>query len=332
MIEFHSSDLLSQRPPEISYLVDKLIPVGTLGDVSGPPGDGKSTILLSLASAVSVGEPWFGFRTTQTPVAWVSGEASGGDAIARDLHRLRVSKESDIMFILPDEPLFRFDRPAARWITTAEGGGVFQRMRDAGVGFAVIDTIGSLVAGLQELDNDQQRQLARHIKSETVGITTTTVSHTNQASTKESLDWRLHYLSRAGGNGFPGAIRWAGGVTRLQESDTGKIGGRLTSVEIAEAKIVAFGISKHNEMPQPPVNNFTPMLFEIKPSGELVLIADPNAVGLFQRASSASTTPRKKKAAPEFPPIPQPYFAPGNVKVGRFGLRPWPGSTTGEQE
>ena len=258
MKEFHSADLLSRPPPDLCYLVDKLIPIGMLGDVSGPPGDGKSTILLSLASAISTGEPWFGFNTKQTPVAWVSGEASGGDAIARDLHRLRLSKESDILFVLPDEPLFRFERSVAQWITTAEGGCVLQRMHDAGVGFAVIDTVGSLVAGLQEIDNDQQRQLALHIKNQMTGITTITVSHTNQSSTKEPLDWRLHYLSRAGGNGFPGRIRWAGGVTRVQESDAGKIGGRLTSVEISEAKIVAFGISKHNEMPQPPPNKINP--------------------------------------------------------------------------
>lgn len=323
MNEFHSFDLLSKPAPGIKYLIDKLLPVGTVGDVSGPPGDGKSTILLSLVAAVSLGEKWFGHLTKKTRVAWISGEASSSDAIARDLHRLQISKEADILFLLPEEPLFKFDRQISGWVTTAEGGSIFQRLRDAEIGFAVIDTIGSLVAGLQEVDNDQQRQLARHIRAEASGKTVITVSHTNQASTKEALDWRLHYLSRAGGNGYPGAIRWAAGVTRLQESDAGKIGDRLTSVEISDAKIVAFGISKHNEMPQPPSNNYSPMLFEIKETGELVLIADSTAVKLHQRANAAAVAARKKSSATSIPDI------TGVVKVGRFGLRPFPSAEGG---
>jgi hypothetical protein len=194
------------------------------------------------------------------------------------------------------------------------------------VGFAVIDTIGSLVAGLQEVDNDQQRQLARHIRAEASGMTVITVSHTNQASTKEALDWRLHYLSRAGGNGYPGAIRWSAGVTRLQESDAGKIGDRLTSVEIADAKVVAFGISKHNEMPQPSANNHTPILFEIKQSGELVLIADPDAVALHQRANASAKRSKKSAAAQAL----QDAGNVANVTVGRFGLRPFMPEFEGE--
>lgn len=318
MREFHSASLLSCPPPPFSWLVEGLLPVGTVGDVSGPPGDGKSTILLSLAASISHGEKWFGYATKQMPVAWISGEASGSDAISRDLHRLMISRDADILFLLPEEPLFRYDRQLNNWTTTAEGGAVIQRLRDAEVGFAVFDTVGSLVAGLQEVDNDQQRQLARHIKHETTGITVITVSHTNQSSTKEALDWRLHYLSRAGGNGFPGAIRWAAGVTRLQESDAGKIGDRLSSAEIAAAKIVAFGISKHNEMPMPAASNFTPLLFEIKPNGELVLIADPAAVRLHQRANAAVKRSKKSAAA--------------QALQSEFGLRPWPGSSAGEQE
>lgn len=55
MKEFHSAELLARPARPITWLVDGLLPLGTLGDVSGPPGDGKSTILLSLADHVSCG-------------------------------------------------------------------------------------------------------------------------------------------------------------------------------------------------------------------------------------------------------------------------------------
>lgn len=284
MKEFHSSALLAKQPQPIEWVVDGILPLLTLGDVSGPPGDGKSTILLSLCASVSAGCEWFSHNVRQMPVAWVSGEASGEAALCRDLWRLRVTEDADILFLMPDEAMFRFDRLAGQWNTTPEGAAIFQRCKDAGIGLIVIDTIGSVTAGLQEIDNDQQRQLARHIRKETLGMTSLLVSHTNQASAKDSLDWRLHYLSRAGGNGFPGAVRWAAGVSKLQAQDAERLGGRVTTDEIESSKLVAFGVSKHNEMPRPAgASNDAPLIFEIRPDGELVLVASGEAIALHRR-------------------------------------------------
>lgn len=295
MKEFHTIELLSRPPQPIDWLVDGLLPVGTLGDVSGPPGDGKSTILLSLADHLSRGARWFGRTTRQMPVAWITGEASNEDALQRDLWRLHAAEDSDILFLLPETEMFRFDKSAG-WLTTAEGTAILQRCRDAGIGLAIIDTIGSICAGLVEIDNDQQRQLARHLRREFAGITTLCVSHTNQASAKDSLDWRLHYLSRAGGNGFPGAIRWAGGVSALKPDDAEFLGDRLTRDDIASARLVAFGISKHNEMPRPTWNNASPAVFEIRQDGTLVLVADGDTVALHQRQARTTQKTMKKAA------------------------------------
>lgn len=296
MREFHSTDLLSRPLKPIDYLVDGVFPLGTLGDVSGPPGDGKSTILLSLADHISSGRQWFGRRVRLMPVAWISGEASGEDAIQRDLARIKAGQDSDILFLQPnDEPMFRFDKQFGRWITTSEGAAILQRCRDAGVGFVVFDTIGSLCSGLVEIDNDQQRQLARHLKKEMGCMSGITVSHTNQASARDELAWRLHYLSRAGGNGFPGAVRWAAGVSQLQEDDAERLGGRITREEIRGSRLSAFGVSKHNEMPRPGCNNGSPMVFEIKPDGELVLLVDGEVLARHQRANPPRTRGRGGK-------------------------------------
>lgn len=279
MKTFHSAELLASPPQPIRYLVEGLLPLGGGGDTSGMPDSGKSTILLSMAASVSVGAPWFGLKTALTPVAWVTGEASGGEVLQRDLHRLKV-KESDITFMLPDDVLFKWKDE--QWMTTGEGRVVIDRIRELGIGFLVMDTIGSLCAGMQEVNNDQTRQLARYLKTELHGLTYQTISHTNQASQREALEWRLHYLSRAGGNGFPGYQRWAAGVSRLRvsrapnallEVNEGEVFG-IGAGDVKTKKLVAFGVSKNNEAPPAVWTNNHPAIFEIRQDGGLVLVKD----------------------------------------------------------
>jgi len=270
MKKFHSSELLSIPPKPIDYIVTNLIPCGGICEMSGPPGEGKSSLALSLAAAVSSGSSWFGLAVKQTKVAWITGESSDGHAIARDLHRLGVSDKSDILFLLPETEMFMFD--GQYWITTPEGKAVLCEVREAGIEFVVIDTTGSVVAGSRELDNDQQRQLARHLRKETTGMTVLTISHTNQSSANDKLDKRLHYLSRAGGNGFPGAVRWASGVSQLQAQDAESVG--IEVQEIMNRRLLAFGVSKNNEMPRPIWTNRAPAVFEIKDDGRIVLFKD----------------------------------------------------------
>ena len=259
------------------------------------PGSCKSTLVLDLAAKISTGSAWFGHRTARTPAAWISGEASDDQSIARDLHRLSASRESDILVIFPDAVLFKWNTSKSAWETTDEGGRVLQKCRDCEIGFLVIDTVGSVVAGLKEIDNDQTRQLARHIRAETRGMTVITISHTNQQSAKDSLDWRLHYLSRAGGNGFPGAIRWAAGTSKLNAGDAAGLGNRVSEEEIAQSTLIGFGVSKYNEIPKPTCNNSTPMIFELLPDGGLSLVADGGVVGLYQRAHQPGTERRGRK-------------------------------------
>lgn len=272
MKKFHSAELLATPSKPISYLVGNLMPAGGILDVSGPPGEGKSTIILSLASCISTGASWFGLAVKKSRAGWITGEASDGDAIGRDLTRLQASTKSDITFLLPDSEMFRFDPHEQKWVTTTEGKDVLSEVRALRIEFLVIDTVGSVIAGSKEIDNDQQRQLARHIRAETIGLTTTTIGHTNQASAKDNIDWRLHYLSKAGGNGFPGAVRWASGVSQIHPRDAAALG--IKEDVIGSRRLVAFGASKHNEMPAPCWTNRKPAIFEIKPDGALVLYKD----------------------------------------------------------
>ena len=47
--------LLATPPPKIAWAIDGLLPVGTVGDIFGPPGEGKSSLTLDFAIAVASG-------------------------------------------------------------------------------------------------------------------------------------------------------------------------------------------------------------------------------------------------------------------------------------
>lgn len=281
---FHSRQLLAEPAKPVRYIVEGILPDSLVpADVSGPPGAGKSTIVLSMVEHISTGKKWFGKNVQQRPVAWISGEASDESAIQRDLHRLQADPESDITVIFPDAEMFRWEKKEGVWQVTEEGGRVLQYCKDSGIGLFVIDTLGSVCAGLEEINNDQQRQLARMLKK-VIGMPSIVISHTNQASAKDHLSWRLHYLSRAGGNGFPGAIRWAAGVSLLQEQDVACLGGAVTKEDIESCRLVAFGASKYNEIPRPEdCNNDCPMVFDIKQTGELVLFARGSGIAMAKK-------------------------------------------------
>ncbi|TSE35145.1 AAA family ATPase [Tepidimonas charontis] len=293
MDKFHVREFANRPAPSQEYLIEGILPLGAIGDISGMPGQGKSTLALLMADAVSQGLPWFGKKTRQMAVAWITGEASGKDAIHRDCVRLGIDfEESDILFIRAEKEMFRFDRLSECWITTDEGGQILKGLRDCRIGFAIIDTIGSVVAGLREIDNDQQRQLARHLRSEFAETSLLTISHTNQSSAKDDLSWRLHYLSRAGGNGFPGAIRWAAGVSELSPEE-------IQAFNIARtpgSRYVAFGISKYNEMPRPEYSNHSPAIFEIRADGgvEMVKVRHLGAEANLTSGADGVTTKARK--------------------------------------
>jgi hypothetical protein len=51
-----AADLLAAPPQPISWAVEGLMPIGTVGDLAGPPGAGKSTLILDLATAIASGD------------------------------------------------------------------------------------------------------------------------------------------------------------------------------------------------------------------------------------------------------------------------------------
>lgn len=276
--------LLSKPPQPVDWLVDGILPTGTVGDVFGPPGEGKSTILLHLAMTIATGSgSWFGCRCASGRVAILGGEKSNEGAAARDLHRVwqgRKAERGQLAISPQDEPLWRWDKLSQCWILTDAGQAESAALAVYRPALILLDTTMAVAAGGDQIDNVAQYSLGKTVQRwarDLGGATVLGVSHTNQASAKESAAWRLNYLSRAGGNGLPGALRWLAGVTRMRpDDDLAKSLGMED--EAGRKKLVALGVSKHNEIPTPAWNPLAPAIFEIRKDGSLLLVKDGREV------------------------------------------------------
>jgi hypothetical protein len=194
-------------------------------------------------------------------------------------------------------PLWRWNRHAddgaGRWELTQWGQKISDWLMGANITMVVLDTIASAAQGSDLLDQPQQYQLGQTIRrwSRDVGLQVCiTVSHTNQASASVGLHDRLDYLSRAGGNGFPGALRHLGGLTKLRKHEVPGVQPET------DRTLFAFGFSKHNESPQPDWTNHCPAVFSQR-SGRVELVLDGREVAqlLAAREAEADAEPRGKQ-------------------------------------
>jgi RecA-family ATPase len=263
--------LCQKQSTEIEWLVQGLIPLGVCGDIFSMPDCGKTTIFLSLLSAIANGNShWFSFKIVSGNVAYVGGEKSSDEVWTRDLHRASAGIEEEGRFTNYDPENALWVWKNDMWNETDEYAELVNELKHVKPVITVIDTISRVAMGNNPVDLTQQVMLAQAVErfQKAIEGTVLTISHTNQASMNETLSNRLHYVSRSGGNGYPGWLRWLCGMTNLNVTEKERLG-------IDEyAKIVSMAVSKHNEMPQPMPrgNRFNPILFEITRNGELLLI------------------------------------------------------------
>lgn len=100
---FSASELAGLEVPDRDWLVDGLVPIGTVTMLSGDGGVGKSLLALQLAAAVALGTRWVGQPVTAGRALFISAEddrdelhrrladvAVGAGSTLRDLDRLTV--------------------------------------------------------------------------------------------------------------------------------------------------------------------------------------------------------------------------------------------------
>ena len=72
-----SGDDLRSMPP-MRWCIRDVLPAQGLASVYGPPGSGKSFLLLDMAAAIAEGRDWFGHRVTCAPVVYCVLEGTAG--------------------------------------------------------------------------------------------------------------------------------------------------------------------------------------------------------------------------------------------------------------
>ena len=72
------TDVEVEHLPAPEWLIENIIPVGTLGLLYGPPGVGKSFVGLDWACSVASGREWQGHRVRQGSVVYVAAEGAFG--------------------------------------------------------------------------------------------------------------------------------------------------------------------------------------------------------------------------------------------------------------
>ena len=69
-------ELAALKPP--SWLIDKHLPESSFSTIYGPPGVGKSFLVLDWALSIAAGERWHIFNVKQCPVLYITSEGVSG--------------------------------------------------------------------------------------------------------------------------------------------------------------------------------------------------------------------------------------------------------------
>ncbi|AHB79371.1 DNA primase/polymerase/helicase [Mycobacterium phage JAMaL] len=128
-------------PPE--YIIDGLLEHGGLSSVIGPPGVGKSTVVLDMLCHIATGKNWQGRVTRKTRVLYLPGEGLSG-AVQRlkaweDAHDVDLADD-----LLLGNGIILVSAQNEAW------GEIAAYIARQGIGLVVFDTFARMSAGLEE--------------------------------------------------------------------------------------------------------------------------------------------------------------------------------------
>lgn len=189
------ADLLALPPKE--WLIEPVLGPGDIGMIYGPPGSGKSFLVIDAIFAACRGVRWaMRFDTTRAlAVAYCAGEGLGGlpQRFAAAAQQHGVDDLPKFTFFDSAPQLFTPDREHSD--ATAETIGRFvrewqQRQKDGTAGaldILIVDTLHSATAGADENSAQDMGQVLSAVKaaSKALGCAVMLVHHSNKAGTGE---------------------------------------------------------------------------------------------------------------------------------------------------
>lgn len=131
-------------PPE--YIIDGLVEHGGLSSVIGPPGVGKSSVVLDMACCIAVGRPWQGRKVLKTRVLYLPGEGLSG-AVQRMKAWCAVHDVPEEML---DEGIRLGNSIIQLGASTEAWGAISEYVIRQRVGLIVFDTFARMSLGIEE--------------------------------------------------------------------------------------------------------------------------------------------------------------------------------------
>nr|WP_256856186.1 AAA family ATPase [Leptospirillum ferriphilum] len=239
---------LSPAPPR-EHIVKDLIPRGIAIVLHGPPGTGKSVLFRNMTLAVAGGQAFYGIETLPGRVVYVSNEWAEKKEISRIWYEKTRQIPRGRLLLEPSGPILEWVQikkdgsQKEEWVWTRKGREILRNVEKMRPDLIIFDTILGLCSGIEQLNNAMTYALGDLLQKQIASkfnVALIAVAHTNQASSKECLESRLHYEAIAGGNGLPGAVLMTIGLTKVRASDFGK------DVSDLSRDLVAVGSSKYN--------------------------------------------------------------------------------------
>lgn len=179
-IDLLSTEELLNLPP-VSWLMDGMIPELSVAAVYGPPGEGKSFIVLDWAVCISEGMAWHEHKTKQAPVIYVAAE--GGRGIQKRIRGLMQAyglTELAAMYYLLDPLFIRDEGVIERFLEKLEEIDVFP-------GLVIIDTLSQSFGGGEENSSADMGEFMIAMRRLAIGrsMSMLVVHHTNATGNRE---------------------------------------------------------------------------------------------------------------------------------------------------
>lgn len=128
-------------PPE--YVIDGLLENQGFSSIIGPPGVGKSAVVLGMLSAIATGTRWMGRATMRQPVLYLPGEGMNGAVQRLKAWEAFYDQEIGSSVFLGDSIIQIAAQPQA-W------SALVARMLEFRIGLIVLDTFARASVGLEE--------------------------------------------------------------------------------------------------------------------------------------------------------------------------------------
>lgn len=195
----HANEIGS-RPP-MKWLVRGVLPEKGIGAIFGPPGSGKSFLVLDLLAAIAEGFRWFGIPSKVVPVIYISLEGQAGIPQRIRAYRAKRGPLERIIFI--EQPIDLRQPENLQQLISLIG--------DAGLsgGIVCIDTLAASAPGIDENASTDMGKLIAAVQELQVELDcfVLLVHHTGKDASRGLRGW----------SGLNGALDCAIETSRVSE-------------------------------------------------------------------------------------------------------------------